>query len=157
MTGQPRERDERPFRAPPALYVGPLLVGAVIHLFFPLRFLSGTASLGTGVSFIVLGVALWVWAVGVMLRAGTSPEPRHPATTVVTRGPFRYSRNPIYVAYALAYAGISCLVGSTWMLVLLPVALVLAQRLSIASEERYLEQRFGESYLAYKAKVRRWV
>ena len=157
MTRQPAGQDSLPFRAPPALFLGVLLAGIVLHIFFPVRFLSGASSLATGVPSIALGLILWTWAVGAMLRAGASPVPRHPATNLVTGGPFRYSRNPIYLAYTLAYAGISCLVGSVWSLALLPVALVLIQHLSVASEERYLEQQFGEAYRSYRARVRRWI
>ena len=157
MVKQPTEQEALPFRAPPALFLGVLLLGVLLHIFFPVQLLSAGRSIATGVPLVVLSIGLWAWAVGVMVRAGTSPVPRRPTTSLVMEGPFRYSRNPIYLAYTLAYAGVGCLVGSAWVLALLPLALALVQRLSIASEERYLTQRFGEAYLSYKARVRRWI
>jgi len=153
---QPRKQDTRPFPVPPLLYVVPLAVGVGMHVISPARFLPGVIGLAAGVPVIVLGVVLFSWAVATMYRAGTSPQPSRPVSTLVTWGPFRYSRNPIYVAYTLAYLGTALMVASTWVLALLPLALALVQWLSIGSEERYLEDRFGETYRDYKSRVRRW-
>ena len=105
----------------------PLAVGVVLHAASPARFLTGGLGLGTGVPLIILALVLFSWAVVTMRRAGTSPQPSQPVTTLVTWGPFRYSRNPIYVAYTLVYLGAAFMLGSTWTLVLLPIALALVQ------------------------------
>ena len=76
---------------------------------------------------------------------------------VVQDGPFRYSRNPGYLALAMIYAGIAVHRNALWAIVLLPLVLYAIEREVIEREERYLERTFGEEYLDYKARVRRWV
>ena len=80
-----------------------------------------------------------------------------PATALVTSGPYRFSRNPGYLALTLAYIGISVAADTVWMLALLLPALAIVRYGVIAREERYLEGKFGEAYLAYKAAVGRWL
>ncbi len=80
-----------------------------------------------------------------------------PVSSLVQNGPFRYSRNPGYVALAMIYAGIAVLRNALWAMLLLPLVVYVIQREVIEREERYLERTFGEEYLAYKARVRRWV
>jgi protein-S-isoprenylcysteine O-methyltransferase Ste14 len=92
-----------------------------------------------------------------MQRANTNIDPYKPVTTVVTEGPFRYTRNPIYLALALLSAGIAFIANTFWVLLLLPFALLLINFGVIEREERYLENKFGKQYLDYKARVRRWV
>ena len=76
---------------------------------------------------------------------------------MVTQGPFRYTRNPAYLSMTIIYTGISSLVNALWAILLLPVALLVIQRGVIEREERYLERKFGEEYIRYKAQVRRWI
>ena len=90
-------------------------------------------------------------------RARTSPIPVKPTTAIVETGPYRFTRNPMYVGLTLLYLGLTLWVGSLWPLLLLPVALFALQRFVIAREERYLEAKFGDQYLRYKARVRRWI
>ena len=90
-------------------------------------------------------------------RAGTDPFPYHPSTRIVTHGPYRFSRNPMYFGFALLTLGLAILVDSAWMLLALPIGLVLIDRFAITCEERYLERKFGEEYLNYKRSVRRWL
>lgn len=104
-----------------------------------------------------LGSALGVWAFTTMRRAHTSPEPWHPTTAIVSHGPFRYSRNPIYVAFTLIYLGLSIWRNSLTTLALLPAVLAVMRRGVIDREERYLERKFGGAYTQYKARVRRWL
>ena len=92
-----------------------------------------------------------------MRRAGTNVNPRDPTTAIVVEGPFRFSRNPLYLSLILAYLGITLLVNALWPLLLLPPLLVVLHWGVIAREERYLEAKFGESYRVYKARVRRWL
>ncbi len=92
-----------------------------------------------------------------MGRAGTSIKPTVPTTALVTTGPFRFSRNPLYVSVTLFYLGIAIAARSLWALALLLVVLVVMQRGVIDREERYLERRFGADYLRYKERVRRWI
>ena len=83
--------------------------------------------------------------------------PSKPTTTLITDGPFRYSRNPGYLGAAMVYAGVASVANALWAILLLPVMLLVMRRTAIEREERYLEGKFGEEYLNYKARVRRWV
>jgi protein-S-isoprenylcysteine O-methyltransferase Ste14 len=76
---------------------------------------------------------------------------------VVAHGPFRFTRNPMYVAMGTVYLGVTALVNSLWPLLLFPPAVWIIGRYMIAREEAYLERKFGHAYLDYKAKVRRWL
>ena len=92
-----------------------------------------------------------------MHRAGTNIRPDLPTTALVTEGPFRFTRNPLYLGLTLMYAGIALLIPGTWpLLLLVPVLLVMRWGV-IAREERYLERKFGEPYRAYLGRVRRWL
>jgi protein-S-isoprenylcysteine O-methyltransferase Ste14 len=80
-----------------------------------------------------------------------------PVPRLTTEGPFRYTRNPGYLSLTMLYAGIAVLRDALWAILLLPLVLIVIQREVIGREERYLERTFGEEYLAYKARVPRWV
>jgi protein-S-isoprenylcysteine O-methyltransferase Ste14 len=90
-------------------------------------------------------------------RAGTSPNPHRPTTAFVGDGPYRFTRHPLYLSMAAIYAGAALGLNSFWTLVLLIAAVVLIDRGPMVREERYMEQKFGDAYRAYKARVRRWV
>jgi len=80
-----------------------------------------------------------------------------PATALVTTGPYRYTRNPMYLGLAFLYAGIALAFGLLWALAALPVVLLVVDRVVIPPEERHLEAQFGDEYRAYKSRVRRWI
>lgn len=90
-------------------------------------------------------------------RAGTNVPSWQPSTALVTGGPYRFSRNPIYLAQTLIYLGLACGYGSAWPLALLPAVLIVMHHGVIRREERYLAARFGAAYRAYSASVRRWL
>jgi protein-S-isoprenylcysteine O-methyltransferase Ste14 len=92
-----------------------------------------------------------------MRRQGTTIRPDRAVSSLVTAGPYQWSRNPIYVSHVALIAGLGLALGSTWMLLLTPVAAVLLQRLAIEREERHLSQRFGAEFDAYVARTRRWL
>ncbi len=142
---------------PPLIYAGALAIGLIMHWLFPMKFFprAGAHLLGR-VSIGISGI-LALTAFLEMRRAGTHVDPTQPATTIVTRGPFRLTRNPLYLSLTLLYAGIALLVNSLWAIILLPGVLLLIRYGVINREERYLEQKFGEQYLRYKARVRRWI
>ncbi|MZR21880.1 DUF1295 domain-containing protein [Sneathiella chungangensis] len=89
--------------------------------------------------------------------AGSNVEPWKPTTTIITDGVYKYSRNPIYVAMAVVYAGVAIAAGSWLALLFLPLCLLFIRYYVIAREEAYLEEKFGKEYLDYKARVRRWL
>lgn len=110
-----------------------------------------------GMPLVGSGAGLVVWALTTMIRARTHPDPRQPTTAIVAHGPFRYTRNPIYLAFTLIYLGLSLWRNSLTTLLLLPGVLTVLWRGVVEREERYLERKFGAEYTSYKARVRRWL
>jgi protein-S-isoprenylcysteine O-methyltransferase Ste14 len=142
---------------PPLVYAGALAIGLLLHRFFPIKCLPGVAARLLGRVCMSLSGMLALSALVEMRRAGTHVDPRQPAMALVTQGPFRLTRNPLYLSLTLLYAGIALMVNSLWAILLLPGAVIVIRYGVINREERYLERTFGEQYLSYKAKVRRWV
>jgi len=106
---------------------------------------------------ILSGLGLAFSAVKSMKQANTTFDVNEPVTTLVSSGPFKISRNPIYLAYVLVVVGLPLVLGFYWGVILSPVALDAYNRLVISKEEAYLQAKFGEKYLKYKATVRRWL
>ena len=141
---------------PPALFAGGLLVGGLLQWLLPLR-LPGPWLAWLGPAAIVLGVSLAIWARSCMSAAGTDPNPFHATSAIVTGGPYRFTRNPMYVAMVIAFLGVALWArAATLLAVLAPVALVLHFGI-VRREERYLEVKFGETYLDYRRRVRRYL
>lgn len=103
------------------------------------------------------GVILILWGMLTFVRARTAILPIRPASRIVDTGPYRLTRNPMYTGMSLVYLGAMLLLNWGWALVLFPVVLILLYRLVISREEAYLTAAFGEEYLAYCRKVRRWI
>lgn len=146
------------FIPPPLLYIVPLGVGALLQRLVPVAILP--RSVGTvagGWLLFALGIALFAAALLNFRRARTSLIPVKPTTAIVESGPYRFTRNPMYVSMTLVYLGVTLWIDSIWPLVFLPIILFTVQRAVIAREERYLEAKFGEAYRGYKARVRRWI
>ncbi len=144
---------------PPLLYAGALALGLVAQAARPLPLIPPDAKLPRrlgGVALLGAALAGVGWAMRTMGRAGTSVDVDTPTTALVTDGPYRYSRNPIYLALSALYLGVALLRNALWPVLLFPVLLAVMQRGVIEREERYLARRFGEEYLAYRGRVRRW-
>ena len=142
---------------PPLIYLGPLVLGLLLNKRFPINLLPPRIARSLRWPLLGGGVLLIGWFEWAMRHAGTPPSPYKPVSRVVTEGPFRYTRNPGYLAMAMIYAGIASFANALWAILFLPVALLLIQRGVIEREERYLERKFGEEYRLYKARVRRWI
>jgi protein-S-isoprenylcysteine O-methyltransferase Ste14 len=146
---------------PPAVPLLTILAGAALNRVWPLgpafviprpvRYWIG----GTIVAAAVLGLGFW--SVVLFRRSGQSENPWKPTSSVVDRGPFRFTRNPMYLQMVLVCIGVAMMLMNWWILVLTPVGGWALQRLAILPEEAYLEGKFGETYLAYKRRVRRWL
>lgn len=106
---------------------------------------------------ILLGLGLIVFCARQFKKAQTRIEPWRPTSSIITTGPYRYSRNPIYLAFAIAGAGIALAFNTWWMLLSLLVFVLIANKFVIEREERYLEKKFSESYLNYRRETRRWL
>jgi protein-S-isoprenylcysteine O-methyltransferase Ste14 len=141
----------------PLIFVVVLLVGVLLSLAFPVSFLPRVVTVIAGAACVLLPFVLGFAALRAMRRARTSVIPYRPTTALLTGGPYRLSRNPMYLAMVVQYVGLALLLDSLWAIVLLPLALVVVHVTVIKREERYLEQRFGEDYRSYKARVRRWL
>src|SRR5881296_1239027 len=144
---------------PPLLYAGGFAVGYGAHRLLPIRLWPTPTTLESvlGWGLLVAGVLLAASAAYLFRRAGTTPNPTKPTSALVIWGPYRFTRNPMYVGMATLYVGGTLLLNDLWPLALLPVVIALVQRRVIAKEEAYLERTFGDVYRAYKARVRRWI
>lgn len=141
---------------PPLVYAGAILAGALLTWLWPLPFaLPGAAA--AGAAMVLASALLFLSSVRALRAAGTPVPGNQPTTNIVRTGPFRISRNPIYLSFFVLQLGIALWIGSLWMLAtLLPAAAVVA-RVVVRREERYLESRFGEQYGSYRDSVRRWI
>ena len=142
---------------PPFVYLGSIALGLVLHLLWPARLVPLAVSTPVGAIVTVLAIALFVSAVRTLRAAGTPIPGNRPTTTIVRTGPYRYSRNPIYLAFSLVQLGLSLWVNSLALLITLIPAVALMWLVVIPREERYLEARFSSEYSPYKASVRRWL
>jgi protein-S-isoprenylcysteine O-methyltransferase Ste14 len=138
-------------------YLLTLLLGLVLDRRLHLPFLPHRVARLLGWPLVGGGMALGRWFIRTMCDADTTLEVNKPVSSLVQDGPFRYSRNPGYLSLVMIYAGIATLRNALWAMLLLPLVLVVTKRELIEREERYLERTFGEEYLAYKRRVRRWV
>jgi protein-S-isoprenylcysteine O-methyltransferase Ste14 len=142
---------------PPLIYVGALALGLVANRLYPITFLPRAVSRVLGLPLVFGGLAIGLLGFREMRRAETNVDPYKPATAIVTEGPYRFTRNPLYLGMTLVHSGIIALFNALPAAMLLPLALAVLRRGVIEREERYLESKFGDEYLAYKARVRRWL
>jgi len=137
---------------PPIWLAGTMVVQYLAALVFPvLRFDAG------GILLMIAGMALIVWSGVHFRRARTPIHPRRKPTTLITDGPFRLSRNPIYLGMALIAAGWGLRLGAVSALLAVPVFMAIVQRRFIAGEEFHIDRALGEEWQAYTARTRRWI
>ena len=144
--------------APPPLFYGVgFLVGLLLERLIPseLWHVLPVPTLGGGV--MLAGLALVLWAGATFARHRTPVAPYRASTTIVETGPYRFTRNPIYLGMLLFYLGGVAWAGRLGPLVMLPLVILALQPLVIAREERYLLAKFGERYQRYRERVRRWI
>jgi protein-S-isoprenylcysteine O-methyltransferase Ste14 len=142
---------------PPWVYLGAIVLGGLLHVAWPVSFLPDAVSGPLGAATVLSAVALFLAAVRTMRAAGTPVPGNRPTTAIVRTGPYRFSRNPIYLAFSLLHLGIAGVADSLWLVVTLVPAVALMSLVVIPREERYLEARFPSEYLPYKGAVRRWL
>jgi protein-S-isoprenylcysteine O-methyltransferase Ste14 len=145
---------------PPVLFALGIGAGFVLHWLIPVRLvprsLEAPASFA-GWAFALLGLAFGGWAFATFLKARTTPHPNHPVSALVTWGPYRVSRNPMYVGVSIGVAGIALVANTPWVLAALPPVWLALRHLVIDREEAYLERKFGDEYRAFSARTRRWL
>jgi protein-S-isoprenylcysteine O-methyltransferase Ste14 len=142
---------------PPLAWALAILAGLAIDWFYPLPFLPASlphAWLG-GLVFVV-GFALAIWAIMTFRRAGTQLQTNRPTTTIVATGPYRLSRNPIYLGMFLGQTGLAIGFDSLWVLAMLVPFYFVIRYGVVAREEAYLERKFGTAYGDYRSRIRRW-
>jgi protein-S-isoprenylcysteine O-methyltransferase Ste14 len=143
---------------PPLAWALAVVAGLVLDWLAPLPFLPADEPLGwLGALVFVFALALAAWAVAVMTRAGTNVPTNRPTTAMVESGPYRFTRNPIYLGMSGGLIGLAIAFDTLWLLAMLvPFALVIRYGV-VAREEAYLERKFGDVYRGYRLRVRRWL
>ena len=143
---------------PPVLYLASILLGVALAWLVPFGFATGgRLRVFVGIDLVIAGLALIVWAFVFHRRTSQDPDPRTPSPELIGGGPYRWTRNPMYVGMALIQAGAGIALGNAWILLLLAPTLWINQRYVIEREEAYLSRRFGAPYDAYRTRVRRWL
>ena len=142
---------------PPLIYAGALAAGLLANGLYPLAFVPRGLWRVLGLPLILGGLLIGFLGFRAMRQAETNVDPRQPTTAIVTEGPYRFTRNPLYLSMTLVYAGITALANALPAAVLLPIVLRIMRRGVIEREERYLERKFGDEYRAYQQQVRRWL
>ena len=141
---------------PPLIFLVSILLGIVLNRVWSLHFTPGKVGM-LGPLVTGCAVVLFLLAYREFRRAGTSVRGSTRSNTIVRTGPYRFSRNPIYLAFILLVLGLSVWLNNLWLLVMLVPAVVLMAMVVIPREERFLERNFQNQYLSYKARVRRWL
>ncbi|MDZ4673855.1 MAG: isoprenylcysteine carboxylmethyltransferase family protein [Gemmatimonadota bacterium] len=141
---------------PPLIYLAGLGLGMLLERWWPLPFLPVGAQRPLAAVLFLAGLVL-IPALRAMDRVGTRPEPWKPSRALVTDGPYRFTRNPMYLGFTFVYLAATAMANSGWSLAMLPAVLLVMLYGVILREERYMEARFGEAYQAYRLKVRRWL
>jgi len=154
-------RDTAGIRFPPPLItLACVLIGIALQRLAPMPVvpedIRGVAR-DAGWAIVVLGIALGGWAVGLFRMAKTTPNPLRPTTALVIRGPYTFTRNPMYLGFAIILVGIALVANNLWILLMVIPDVVGTRLMAIDQEERYMSAKFGAPYDEYRARVRRWL
>ena len=142
---------------PPLVYGAAIVTGLLLEFGWPLPFLPRLLTALLGSVLVVVAVVVFSYSIQTFQTAGTPVPGNKPTTVIVRTGPYRFSRNPIYLAFSIFQLGIASWVNSVWLIATLISAVALMISLVIPREEWYLERRFGADYVDYKRSVRRWL
>ena len=143
---------------PPLWFLSALLLGALLDdRVYRLLIFTNNTGRWIGGLVAVIGIALVATGRATMVKHGTNVNPTQPATTIVETGPFRFTRNPLYVGLTIIYVGLSLALNTWWSLFLLIPVWIVMHLFVVRREEAYLERKFGETYLTYKRRVRRYL
>ena len=141
---------------PPIIFLCAILLGIALSRAWPLHFVSPSVRL-FGPIITACAVVLFLLSYREFRRAGTSVQGSKRSTVIVRTGPYRFSRNPIYLSFILFVLGLSLWLNSLWLLVTLVPAIGIMAAVVIPREEKFLDRTFGDQYSSYKASVRRWL
>ena len=142
---------------PPLFYAAAVIGGWALNRRIPLPVSSATPVRALSWIFVLMWAALTAASIGLFRRSRTSMLPVRPAANLVIRGPYRITRNPMYVGLAFLTIGLGLFINSWWPIILLVPTVVVVQQFVIVREENYLRRRFGGQYDAYTKQVRRWL
>lgn len=155
--GSPQDVANLGLLRPPLIYLCAILLGLLLHWLIPIGLAPRGLGRVVGPAIILGAVALFIASVRTFRAAGTPVPGNRPTTTIVRNGPYRFTRNPIYLAFSLVHLGIALWVSSLWVVVTLAGPLAVMSLVVIRREERYLEARFPSEYPPYRESVRRWI
>ena len=142
---------------PPLIYLGCLGMGLAVDYFAPLSFLPQDLQYWIGFPTIALSFVLFGFVLREFSRSNTSIDHRKPTSEIISTGPFRHSRNPVYVSMTLFVIGVAIAVDSFWGLLMAIPAVLITHQFVVLREEAYLAHKFGDEYRRYKQNVRRWI
>jgi protein-S-isoprenylcysteine O-methyltransferase Ste14 len=142
---------------PPIIYAISILAGIGLNNFWPLAMPYGLHNRIYGVILIAVATLLAAWSLFKLHKADTDVRPDKPDSTLLTSGPYRFTRNPLYIVLTLAQLTVAIWLNNLWILLLVIPSVIVISLYAIAREERYLETLFGQQYLDYKKQVRRWL
>jgi len=143
---------------PPVALLLAFVVGLGLDWLYPLPFVpAGLPYVWVGAGMFALGLALAVWAIATFQAAGTPVQGYKPTSAIVDRGPYRFTRNPIYGGMFVGLTGLAVAFNTVWLVAALVVFFAIIRFGVVAREEAYLERKFGDAYRGYKARVRRWL
>jgi protein-S-isoprenylcysteine O-methyltransferase Ste14 len=143
---------------PPLMWALAAIVGIALGWLIPWPFLpAAVPAVWLGVALFALAVALFVWAIMTMTRAGSNVPTSRPTTAIVDAGPYGFTRNPIYLGMMLSLVGLAIAFDSIWSLITLVFFFLIIRYGVVAREEAYLDRKFGDVYRGYRARVRRWL
>ena len=146
---------------PPAIPLITIVVGAAFSAYWPLseKFIVAAPAryfVGGGIAIGAL-LVFGLWSFLIIRLGGQSENPWSPTTHIEVTGPYRITRNPMYLQMVLVCIGVGMAIRSWWVLLFTPIAALALYWLAIRPEEEYLEAKFGATYLAYKRRIRRWL
>ncbi|MGI9331829.1 MAG: methyltransferase family protein [Gammaproteobacteria bacterium] len=146
---------------PPLIYLGAVLAGVFLHLFVVPLTMTSVVGVEVRIGLVCLtalfGLVLLGAALGLFRRSGQDPKPWKSTPEIVTSGVYRWTRNPMYLGMAFLQAALGFGLANGWIVLLIAPVLVAIYLIAIRHEEIYLEDKFGASYVEYKASVRRWL
>src|SRR5262245_20152319 len=141
---------------PPLVYSSSILAGALLTWLWPLP-VALPAAVPIGGAMVFASILLFLFSVRALRAAGTPVPGNQPTTNIVRTGPYRFSRNPIYLSFFFVQLGIALWISRIWMVATLIPAAAVVSRVVVRREERYLESRFGQQYSSYRDSARRWL
>jgi protein-S-isoprenylcysteine O-methyltransferase Ste14 len=143
---------------PPLVFIAVILLGALLqYTIAPIRFPGDAWIRIVGVLFVVAGLALIFSALAIFKRTGQDPKPWTPSPELIEKGPYRWTRNPMYVGLTCVLVGLGLALNNIWFSLLAAAALLVVHVIAVLPEEKYLKEKFGRSYEEYCTRVRRYI